>query len=172
MAHATKRARLGRHVLTLALEIRSQYFGFAVLEGVAQLLDWGVKRYPAAFDLGPTVFGEKIASLLNRYRPDVVIARKRGRGLRPEREARLWQTIHSEASRRAIDARAVSAAAVQSFFAAYGCNSKEQVSAMLADWFEELAWRLPARRKVWQHERRSGPVFDAIATAMTFLGSG
>jgi hypothetical protein len=154
------------------LEIRSQYFGFVVLEGVAQLLDWGMKRYPSAFDLGSTAFGMKIASLLDRYRPEVVVARKRRRGVTPDREARLWETIRSEASHRAIKVRVVSAAAVQSFFAAYGCNSKEQVASVLADWFEELAWRLPARRKVWQHERRSGPVFDAIATAMTFLGSG
>ena len=44
-----------------------------------------------------------------------------------------------------------------------------QAHEALAEWFEDLAWKPPLRRKPWQHEPHNTVIFDALATAVVFL---
>ena len=41
-------------------------------------------------------------------------------------------------------------------------------TAQLAEWFDELSWKLPPKCKPWQSEDHNLTIFDAAATAMTF----
>ena len=66
--------------------------------------------------------------------------------------------------------RWIPAKTVRAFFADHGAATKHAVASLLAEWFEELTWQVPAKRKPWQSERYNTLMFDALATGMAFLG--
>jgi hypothetical protein len=173
MAEAEKSIQLKARGRIIAFEIRPRRFGFVVLE-VATLLDWGVRNFGTLglSDVGPE--RKEIAHLMAFYRPTAVVFRKRIATLSPDARAIIrnsQQVVASEATRHSIPVRTVSAALVSKFFATHGCGPKHERAALVADWFEELRWNVPPRRKAWEPERQNAVVFDAAATGIAFLGT-
>jgi hypothetical protein len=171
MADAAKEHGIARRRL-MALEIRPRRFGFVVLEGVSTLLDSGVRSYGGEAPSAVTI--RKIADLMTFYQPVTVVMRRRRPASLPEVAAapsRVMTMVRAEARRRLIDIRIVSTEQVRTFFAAHGGRTKHTIASTLADWFEELIWKLPPKRKPWQNERYNMLIFDAAATAMTLIGS-
>jgi hypothetical protein len=157
----------------LALEIRPQRSGFVVLEGTTQLLDWGTRMFANALDGGDT-FNGKLDALLQAYTPTTVVVRRRDRVVKSAVAMvnEITDTIRMEARRHSINFESVTARTVHRFFAHYGCRTKYEIASTLAQWFEELSWKLPPKRKPWQNEHSAMVVFDALATAMTLRGVG
>lgn len=154
----------------MALEIRPRRFGFVVLEGVSTLLDSGVRRYGGE---AQALTIRKIADLMTFYQPAAIVMCRRRAASLPQVAAvpsRVMSMVRSEARRRLIDIRIVSTEQVRTFFAAHGGKTKHAIASTLADWFEELIWKLPPKRKAWQSERYNTLIFDAAATAMAFIG--
>ncbi len=156
----------------LALEIRPRRFGFVVLDRL-NLLDWGVRECGGALESLRTLAGKKFTALREIYGPELVAIRKRRR--RPlataaRRIAEITAAVRRESKKESTAVRFLSATKVESFFARYGCANKHETAKLLAEWFEELTWKLPAKRKPWQSERYNTLLFDALATAMAFLG--
>jgi hypothetical protein len=58
---------------------------------------------------------------------------------------------------------------VRRFFDQTGSATKHEIASTLAEWFIELAWKLPAKRKPWQSENYQMVIFDAVATGAAFL---
>jgi hypothetical protein len=50
-----------------------------------------------------------------------------------------------------------------------GCESKHSIAVLLAEWFPELALRVPAKRKLWESEPHNALLFDAVAIAVAYL---
>jgi hypothetical protein len=147
----------------LALEIRPRKAGFAILEGSA-LLDWGVTSYdPVTPAIG------RIASLLDLHGPSVIVTRRRPDLKNDQVIAGIVESIREEARRRSMGFQTLDADRVRSFFTHRGRGNKHEVALLIAEWFPELAWRVPPKRRPWQSEPKVVPLFDAVATAVTFL---
>lgn len=121
----------------LALEIRPRKAGFAVLEG-ATLLDWGVTTYGPG---RPAM--RRIASLLDLHAPSIIVTRRRPRLKNGQTVPNIVESIKSEARRRSIRFRTLDAHQVRAFFIQRGRRNKHAVATLLAEWFPELAWKLP-----------------------------
>jgi len=65
----------------------------------------------------------------------------------------------------------VDPAVIHHFFSEHDAKTKYKMATALSEWFEELSWKLPPERRVWQSERYSMVIFDAVGTAMAFMAS-
>jgi len=154
----------------IAFEIRPRRFGFVVLEGL-ELVDWGVRGYGGKLATVGSI--KKIESLLDFHQPHRIVVMDRGGRIAPtEPEKAVLQgmtALRSEASRRDIKVSRVPTNRIRGYFAKQGCGTKHEIASAIARSFEPLAWKLPPKRKPWQREPYHALMFDAAATAMTFL---
>jgi hypothetical protein len=157
----------------LALEVRSQRVGFIVLQGRDQILDWGIRTYGKQEADAPSACCAKVATLLELYSPAVMVIRRRNPALKQSRGTvrAIAAKLAGEARQRSISCRFMTADEVRRFFARYECTTKDAVASRIAEWFPDLAWKLPPPRKFYDPESYNMAVFDAAATAMAFLGT-
>lgn len=157
----------------LALDIRAQGLGFAVFEGPARLFDWGTREYGGTGQRLRDAVVKRISLLLDFYGPSALVIRRiRVHSPKISRQLRhIINTIRVEAKRRSVGVKVLSAKSVKKFFAQSGPTTKDEIASTLAEWFEDIAWKLPKRRKPWQPERYNMVIFDAVATGVTFFGS-
>jgi hypothetical protein len=154
----------------LALDLRPRKAGFVVLEGNV-LLDWGVRAYgKSASDLETTV-KQRIEALLDLHTPGfVVVQRRRVNNPAVARTlGAIIRIVKTEATNHASDLTILRAGDVRQFFAEHDCHNKHEIASRLASWFEELAWKLPPKRKPWQSEDHNMTIFDAAAGAIAFV---
>ena len=154
-------------IRVLAIDPTTSGFGFVVLEGRERLIDWGVKE----------VAGEKrssclraIASLMNRYQPDLVAVESpiMGKSRRCERVRELIGSIVKLAIERRVRTRAISRAQVREVFIQEGARTKHEIATAITVRLPELAPRLPRFRQPWMPEDGRMAIFDALAIALTF----
>ena len=153
----------------LAVDPYDQGLGFAVLEGPEELIDWGLKH---AENRSGGRYMEFLAKLVRRYEPDILITEDGARqGSSRRRETRLLlKRIRRFAKRHRVRVRTYSRAKVEDTFALIGASkNKHQIATAIADWFPELAARLPKPQKPWTGENRTMNVFDAVSFALTFF---
>ena len=163
-------ARSGNQCM-IALELRPRLFGFAVFEGPGMLLDWGARTYQC--EERPDAAIRKLEPLIQTYAPIIVVVRKRSNLSRyTQRNVRaLTEGIRRILRSNSISFGYVTTKQVRSHFAPYGCKTKQEIGAVLSVQFEELAGRLPPKRKPWQSERHSMIIFDAVASGSVYFGS-
>ncbi len=109
----------------LALEVRPRRLGFAVFQGVATLLDWGVRHYDGKSGSLETKVSRRIERLMNFHSPCLIVMRLRT-GLprnRHDAVARVVQKLRSEAKCRSVRIRVVDKETVRKFFARYECRN-------------------------------------------------
>jgi hypothetical protein len=151
----------------LAVDIRSQKFGYAVLETPHRLLDWGVRTS------GVRHRTWYIADLLHMYQPSAVVLRRiTAGGKRDSPGARnIMRAIKSEACRFEAPIAFLGTSALNNFFRQYGMHTKYEIASLLAASFSELKWKLPPsrRKKSWKSEPRRMSVFDALQLGVVFL---
>lgn len=155
----------------LALEIRPQKFGFAVFEGPARLLDWGVKSNQGRRFHRRSLFAEKIGFLLKIYAPAALVMRRRISPSRKARKAilRAAKAIKAQSRSKSIKMELVDPRVIRAFFGRHGCATKHQIASLISNWFVELSWRLPRVRRPWHCEGSSAPIFDAATTGLAFF---
>ena len=157
-----------KHFRILAIAPSARGFGFAVLEGQDTLVDWGVK----------TVKGNKNAQSLMRveeliahYQPGAMVledASAKG-SLRYPRIRRLGQQIIKLAATHKVSVKLFSRDQVMKTFFDDGKGTKHALAEIIAKRFpEELASRLPPKRKPWVSEYYQMDIFDAVALALAF----
>ena len=61
----------------VAVDVRTESFGFTVFEGPSRILDWGVRSFRRGVNAVRIPAGEKFAWLLEYYKPDVLVLRIR-----------------------------------------------------------------------------------------------
>jgi len=151
----------------LAIDVRPHWLGYAAFQGSERLLDFGVVNFGVP-DAGVVRF----LSLLELFRPLEVVLRKIAR-----RSRRNWpvtkmliRSVKRECQLRSIPVVLVSEATLFQEFRARGRANKREDAALFAEYFPQLAWRVPPPRKLWHHEHRNMPIFDAVALAMSHLG--
>ena len=154
----------------LALEVRSRVFGFVVLEQV-KLVDWGIRRYEPSSGPSPSMAAEKIAKLLLARHPTVIVMRKRwtGNAKFSGSLSRVIDAIRDEMTIHDLTIRDVSVGSIDDFFGARDCTTKHAIASALAEWFPELKWKVPPKRKTGDTELSRALIFDALASAVVFL---
>jgi hypothetical protein len=159
-----------REVRIMAIVLRSQRAGCAVLEGALGLLDWRIVYFEKNADARVVAAKKKIANLIHLHTPSVIVlCRTR---LDQAHNARavvsVVRAIKHEAAQRLIPVMTVKRAVVRDTFKDFGIRSRAGIAAMLATMFQELAPKLPPTRKIWHGEPAIMPMFDAVALAVAY----
>jgi hypothetical protein len=148
----------------LALDVRSQRFGYVVVEGARVCaLDCGVRSVHRRIGY--------ISDLLRLYRPSAVVLRRlKTDGRRDSPGARkIMRVIRYESRRLGVPVEMVSDTTLKRFFREHGKQTKHEVAQLLAACFPELRWRLPPVRKCYEREARRMSIFDAAQLGVVFL---
>ncbi len=151
----------------LAIDPTNRGFGFAVMEGPRQLIDWGVKGVK---DNEHYRYSRRIEDLFDLYQPDVLvienISGKKSR--RCGRVKELIREIAVLALNKRIRISYISRSMVKDAFAEFGGKTKHRIAELIAEQLPELALRLPPCRKPWMSEDYRMAIFDAVAFAKSF----
>jgi hypothetical protein len=145
----------------------SRGFGYAVLEGPTNLVDWGIRNAP---NDNPRALLTKISDLIALYHPDVIIIED-CRHVRSRRRQRVRVAITQVAALATPETKVqlIPAALVQSVFGTGRAVTKHQIATLVAQRFPELEYRLPPERKAWMPEDARFAIFDAVAFGLTFF---
>lgn len=141
-------------------------FGFAVLERGA-LIDWGVKSVRSEKN-GQSL--RKLENLIDHYHPGCIAlsdySSKQSR--RAPRIRALGADIIKLANTRNIKGRLISPQDVRRCFLLDDRATKHRVAEFLAKMFpQELASRLPRKRRPWESESYQMGIFEAVALGLT-----
>lgn len=154
----------------LAIDPTHRGFGFVVLEGTTELLDWGTRYVSHPKDDNSI---QKVDQLIERYAPDVLVLEDPiGNGSkRCLRVQKLIERFHQLGRARDLSVFQYSRAQIRLAFSSDNATTKEEIAAAAAVRLPELAPRLPPTRKVWMSEDHRMAIFDAVSLALTHLGA-
>jgi Holliday junction resolvasome RuvABC endonuclease subunit len=158
--------RSSLHNRTLAVDLASRGFGYAVLDAKGRLIDWGVRR----------VRGDKAAESLTRimdllewYAPELLVLEDCD-AVTSRRSPRI-RALAREVRRmaRAVEVRVtnVSWQRVRKAFGGSARATKDQIANWVAQLYPIMSRHLPPKRKIWMSEDERTNMFDAIALALT-----
>ena len=150
----------------IALDVRSQNFGFVVFEGPNEILDWGIRSFRSGANAVKAPAGEKFRALLDEFTPSAVVIRERGIG--STKKPKLLSIIERQARTRRIPVRFITPREVNRAFVGFESN-KYEVASALAKQFPALASRLPPKRKCWQSEDYRMSILDAAALGVAYF---
>jgi len=162
------RKHLPQYPRILGIAPSSRGFGFALVEGLNTLVDWGVKSVQGDKNLGTAA---KVAEMIAHYAPDVIVledtAAKPAR--RSPRIRALTKQIARLAEQENITLALFSRNQLRQAFFADGQGTKHALAEVLAKRFpDELGFRLPPKRRPWMSEDSRMGIFDAVALALVF----
>lgn len=157
---------VGSLVRVLVVQPTSRGFGYVVMEGPDQLVDWGIKE---ARENKNSRCLHQIRGLVQRYQPMVLIMENvmATGGQRSERVRELIQAISSWAKDR-LEVHPVSRQAVKRIFAPSGAVSKDEIARVVTRYLPELGFRLPPVREAWLGADPRMSIFDSAAMALTY----
>lgn len=150
----------------LAVALSTRGFGYAVMEMENSLVDYGnkvVKKDRNVHSLA------QIEKMINRNQPDVLVLQDvNAKGARrAPRIKELHRRVVELAKRRRLKTTKISRTEARDLLIGNRKASKHEVAEMLAQRFpDELAPRLPPKRKPWNSEDARMDIFDAVALAV------
>ena len=156
---------LPKYPRILAIAPSTRGFGFAVVEGINTLADWGVKSTKGNKTRECLL---KVDDLISHYHPDVIVLEDASaKGSRRSRRIRVViQAIAKLASTRSVLVKLFSRQEVRRFFFSDAKGTKHAQAEILANRFsEELGFRLPPKRLAYMNEAYQMGIFDAVALA-------
>jgi hypothetical protein len=152
----------------LAVALSFGGFGFVVMEGQKTIIEFG--RRKAVGDKNAQSIA-KMKKLLDFYRPDVLVLQDvEAKGSRRwPRIKTLNRQIKRVAEKHKIEVKLISGKQLRSLLVGNPIGTKQEMAEMLAAQFpDELASRLPPKRKPWKSEDSRMDIFDAMALAVVF----
>lgn len=160
------------HPRIVAIDLRSQVFGFAVLEGPHTLLGFGRKPLRMTSDQdNANMIRRKIDRLVTFFAPSVVVLKHTGgrkdRVLLKRKDA--IAIIKEEAEARSLGLVLMKRKDIYQAFRQSGKTNKYTIAGLIADLFPEVAWKLPPNRKNSQPEHHNMAIFDAISVGLAYF---
>ena len=152
----------------LAIALSTGGFGFVVMEGQRTIIEFG--RRVADGDKNAQSLA-KMKKLLNFYQPGVLVLQDvEAKGSRRyPRIKTLNRQIKRMAEKHTIKVKLISKKQLRSLLLGNPKGTKQEMAEMLAAQFpDELASRLPPKRKPWKSEDTRMDIFDAMALAVVF----
>jgi RNase H-fold protein (predicted Holliday junction resolvase) len=152
-----------RSVLAIAPSRRG--FGFAVLEGTEELIDWGVREIRREKNAECL---KRIAIFIERYRPDVIVIEdyqdKESR--RCARIKKLLEDVAALALSKKVRLKKISRSAVRRKLPQSRAFNKHQIARQIGQQFPELEALVPPVRKPWMDQDARMSIFDALTLAL------
>jgi len=151
------------HDRIIAVDVHAQVVGFAVLEGRAELLDWGVRSFRGGVNTVKISFNQKFRNVVTEFQPQAVVL-----NWRPSPKSnRKAKTIMRLAKMYRIRVHVMSARHLQKAF--LGCSNAHEIATQIAARFPELASRLPHKRKTWETRHYRMNIFDAVSFGVAYF---
>ena len=160
--------KASKHFRILAVALSARGFGFVVMEGQKTIIECG----------GRVADGDKntqsltrMKKLLNFYRPGVLVLQdvEAMGSRRAPRIKTLNRQIKGAAEKRKIEAKLISGKQLRRLLLGNPKGTKQEMAETLVMQFpDELASRLPPKRKPWKSEDSRMDIFDAVALAVVF----
>jgi hypothetical protein len=150
----------------LAIALAANGFGFVVMEGQRTIIEFG--RREAVGDKNAQSIA-KLKKLLTFYRPDVLVLQDvEAKGSRRyPRIKKLSRQIKRMAAKHKIAVKHISGKELRSLLLGNPRGTKQEMAEKLAAQFpDELASRLPPKRKPWRSEDARMDIFDAVGLAV------
>jgi hypothetical protein len=150
----------------LAISLSSTGFGYAVMEGNDQLVGYGkmvIKKNKSARVLVHT------GKIVSRYQPNVLVLQDvNAKGAyRHQRIKKLHRRITARAKKRKIKVVEISGKELRNTLLGDTAGTKQEMAELLAKRFpDELASRLPTKRKAWTSEDSRMDIFDAVGIVL------
>src|SRR6185312_14867484 len=110
-------------VRIFAIELRSQRFGFVLLEGASTLLDWGISGYRRNI---PEVLRHKITSAADLFGPFLIVLRYDPTN-RPNVSA-CFKVLEQESRRLSLPLEILTTSTIQKHFSLRGRRNKYEIS--------------------------------------------
>lgn len=163
--------RSGNPWRVLAIDPTRRGFGFIILEGARDVVDWGVRSGRAASIEREQHLLAKVNDLLQQYRPHILILEdtSASESRRCGRMILLIETISNLSIWRKITVRQISISKVRKIFKAFGAQGKYEIACVIALQLPEIASWLPKPRKPWTGEHYRMAVFNAAALALAYF---
>jgi len=152
----------------LAIDPTSRGFGFAVLEGPENLIDYGTRGCPTT---APEVCLKRVEELLDIFHLDLVVLEDTDHedSKRTPRIRKLLDDMELLVASRGVKTRRVPTGRIKKHF---GARNKYQVAVKVAGQFAQLAPRLPAPLKSWDKEPERMAIFTAVARGLAVFQHG
>lgn len=150
----------------LAIAPTSSGFGFALMEGLNTLVDWG---NPATTRDKNNRCIERVSRMIKLYEPQVLALEDSADDeiRRAPRIKRLTKQLIKLAGAHGVRVAVFRRKRIRRMFFSDGPGTRQEMAAILARWYpEELALRLPTKRKFWIKEPSRMAIFDAVALAL------
>jgi hypothetical protein len=157
-----------QHFRILAIAPSSKGFGFAVLEGQDNLVDWGVKIVTGDKNVQSIA---KVKENIIRYQPDILVFEDAlaNDSRRSPRIRTLHQQILKLAAQQKVPVKLFPREQVMNAFITDGEWTRHTLAETIAQRFpEKLTTDLPPKRKPWMSEDAKIDIFVAVALALTF----
>jgi hypothetical protein len=154
----------------LAIDLRHRRFGYAVFEGHRILRDSGLRVYRAVGEVEAAMATKRLVGLLESFSPSAIVVKK-------ERWERAQFSFHIKslvevmtkvATAYSIPILLLGDNDVRQTFRNMGCETRDEIAAVLARIFPDLYWKMPPKRRAWQSEHPRMAIFDAIALGLAY----
>ncbi len=152
----------------LAVSLSSRGFGYAVMEGKAALILYGKMIISKDKNVRSLAHIEK---LIVRNQPDVLVLHDvNAKGTRRDpRIKNLDRKVVALAKKRKIKIVKISGIELRGTLLGNENGTKHEMAEFLAKQFpDELASRLPPKRKLWKSEDTRMDIFDAVGLAVCY----
>jgi hypothetical protein len=153
----------------LAVALTSRGLGYAVLEGEKSLIESSHMSVRKG-DKNKQCL-TKVEKLATFYRPDVLVLQDvTAKGSRrAPRIKRLHEEVIGLARKQKIKVELISEAQLRTLLLGDPRVTKHEIAEMLAKFSpDELALRLPPKRRAWESADSRMDIFDAVALAVAF----
>lgn len=157
-----------REPLVLSLYLNTRGISFALFEGVAVPVDWGIKTLKSKQD-----YVEQARLLLHLFDPKVLVLQDCGGKL--SRCTKLIEKLIGEiaalAKKKGMRVFFYSRDEVRSCFAYYGAQTKDEIAREIAKLLPEFERFVPPMRGIWRSEAYRMRLFDALALVITYYAN-
>jgi hypothetical protein len=152
-----------RYDLALSVSLTIRGFAYILFEGPRTPVDWGIHDARGPKKNANCLI--KIAALIQRYRPDLLVVENVGHASshRSARVRSLSKDLCGFANDYGLHTAQVSRADVRDAFAPMGAQTKDEIAEVIAGELPVLVRYLPPARKPWMSEDARMGLFDAAA---------
>ncbi|HXR46674.1 MAG TPA: hypothetical protein VN784_04470 [Candidatus Limnocylindrales bacterium] len=153
----------------LAIALTCRGLGYAVLEGEESLIESSHMSVRKG-DKNEKCLA-KVETLIKFYQPEVLVLQDvRAKGSRRAlRIKRLYRAVVRFARKQKIKVELISEAQLRTLLLGDPRGTKHEIAEMIAKLFpDELALRLPPKRRAWESADSRMDIFDAVALAVAF----
>jgi hypothetical protein len=160
------RQSVSRHARVLAIDPSPKGFGYVVLEGADNLIDWGTKSTKRARN---DICLKHLSNLFTQFCPNVFVIEdyKAASCRRGQRVKALLQEAEKLAVTKKVISCSINPLDAKKRGSLDSSVSKDILARKLTEQFPELEPFLPVQRKPWMSEDTKASIFDALALAIT-----